>query len=315
MRTPAAICAAVALLVASAAWATDGDRPTGRDADINPARFTKKLDAAYGAYQRGLYRTAYNLAIKDAEKGDPASQMLVAEILARGLGVARDEKEAAKWYQRAAEQGAPEAQFQYALLLLDGRFVEKDVKAAHALMQAAAEAGNTLAQFNFAQMLVEQDPGPAGVARAERYYRLAADGGLADAQYAMARIYADGAGNEPRNDVEARRWLEMAVKQNFDTAELDLGAWLIEGRGGDKDETRGFRILKRAAEGGNVAAQNRVAKLYLMGIGTEPDSIFAAAWYILARRAGLVDQHMEDFMNGLTDEEIKTAVTRANRLR
>ena len=64
-----------------------------------------------------------------AEAGDPAAQTLVAEILSRGLGVARNEAEAAKWYQLAAEQGVPEAQFQYALLLLDGRFVKKDSRA------------------------------------------------------------------------------------------------------------------------------------------------------------------------------------------
>ena len=39
------------------------------------------------------------------------------------------------------------------------------------------------------------------------------------------------------------------------------------------------------------------------GIGTEPDPIAAAAWYILARRAGLVDPEMDDFLDGLTDEQ------------
>jgi TPR repeat protein len=315
MRTSRIICAFALLATCAAAQATDGDRPLSPDLQINPERFTKKLDPAYGAYQRGLYRTAYNLALKDAQAGDPASQTLVAEILSRGLGIKKDEKAAAEWYQRAAEQGVPDAQFQYALLLLDGRLVKKDVRAAHALMQAAAEAGNTLAQFNFAQMLVEEDPGPSGVEKAETYYRRAADAGLADAQYAMAQIASQGTTTEPGDDAEARKWLEKAALQNFDTAELDLGTWLIEGRGGPKDETRGFRILKHAAEGGNVAAQNRVAKLYVGGIGTTPDSIFAAAWYILARRAGLTDPGMEDFMNGLTEDEIKTALLRANRLR
>ena len=107
----------------------------------------------------------------------------------------------------------------------------------------------------------------------------------------------------------------LAAQQNFDTAQLDLGAWLIEGRGGERDEKRGFRILKQVAEACNVAAQARIAKLHLNGIGTEPDTIFAAAWYILARRAGLTDPQLEDFMNGLTDEEIRTALQRANRLR
>lgn len=311
----ASIATTAAAFTTMAARAADGDRPGNAVDKVDPQRFAKKLDPAYGAFQRGLYRTAYNLALEKAKKGDAPSQALVAEILARGLGIARNEKEAADWYRRAAEQGIPEAQFQYALLLVDGRHVKKDKNEAFALMEAAAEAGNALAQFNFAQMLVERDRGPKGIARSVEYYERAAKAGLPDAEYAMARIHADGVGGRPKDDVEARRWLALAARQNFDTAQLDLGTWLVQGRGGAKDEKGGFRMLKRAAENGNVAAQNRVAKLYLNGIGTDPDSVFAAAWYILARRAGLVDPVMEDFMNGLTDAEIKTAVVRANRLR
>ena len=310
-----ALSALALLAAAGGALATDGDRPGATAADIDPARFTKKLDAAYGAYQRGLYRTALNLALERARDGDVPAQTLAAEILARGLGVPRDQREAAKWYERAAEGGDPEAQFQYALLLIDGRYVGKDEKQAFALMEAAAEAGNVLAQFNFAQMAIDRDPGPKGIERAIAYYERAAATGLADAQYAMAQVYANGIGGKPKDDARARALLTRAALQNYDTAQLDLGAWLIEGRGGPRDEKRGFRILKSVAEAGNVAAQARVAKLYLNGIGTEPDSIFAAAWYILARRAGLTDPQLDDFMNGLTDEEIRTALLRANRLR
>lgn len=314
-RRPAVLLASLLWLAASPAGATDGDRTLPSADAVDPDRFTKKVDPAYGAYQRGLYQTALKLALEKAREGDPAAQTLAAEILARGLGVPKNEKEAAQWYRLAAEQGNPDAQFQYALLLLDGRFVDKDAKQAFALMEAAAEAGNVLAQFNLAQMLIDRDPLGQGLERAVGYYRRAAEAGLADAQYAIARLLADGSGGLQRDEAEARRWLALSARQNFDTAQLDLGTWMIEGRGGAKDETGGFRILKQAAEAGNVAAQNRVAKLYLNGIGTEPDSIFAAAWYILARRAGLIDPQMEDFMNGLTDEEVRTALIRANRLR
>jgi TPR repeat protein len=287
-----------------------------RDGDVDPERFgAKQPDPAYGAFQRGLYITAYNLALPRAENGDPAAQTLVAEILSRGLGMRRDDAKAAAWYALASEQGIPEAQFQYALLLLDGRFAKKDEKEAFALMQAAAEAGNRLAQFNFAQMLVKREPDDRGLKKAVSYYRRAADAGLADAQYAMSQVYANGIGGERKDDVEARRFLFLAARQNFDTAQLDLGRWMMAGRGGDRNRNQGFAWLLRAARGGNVAAQNEVAKLYMQGIGTEPDNAAAAAWYMLARRAGLVDPMMEDFFDGLTDEEIKAALERANRLR
>jgi TPR repeat protein len=296
--------------------ATTAEPPPLPSADsIDPSRFgARQPDEAYGAYQRGLYKTAYNLALVRANKGDAAAETLVAEILSRGLGVPLNAAEAAKWYQRAAEQGVPEAQFQYALMLLDGRYVKKDEKEAHALMQAAAEAGNPLAQFNFAQLLVSEDPGDAGLARAVPYYERAAGTGLADAQYAMAQIYANGVGGQKQDDVRARRLLALAARQNYDTAQIDLGQWMIDGRGGSRDLKAGFNWTKVAADGGNVAAQSRLARLYMGGIGVEPDSILAAGWYIVARRAGLIDDEMEDFLRGLTDDEMKQALQKANRL-
>lgn len=314
----ASLCLAAFLATAAGpAIAADGDRVNSAIADkVAPERFgAKAADPAYGAFQRGLYITALNLAKPRAEQGDPAAQTLVAEILLRGLGVKRDAAEAAKWYGRASEQGNAEAQFQYALMLIEGRFVTKDVKAAQALMESAAAAGNALAEFNFAQLLVKREPGPRGLEKAAPYYRKAAEAGVPDAQYAMSQILANGIAGMPADNAGARKWLTAAARQNYDTAQLDLGTWLIEGRGGARDEKSGFAWLKRAAESGNVAAQNRIAKLYMQGIGTDPDPIFAAAWYITARRAGLVDPTMEDFMHGLTDEEQKTALGRANRLR
>ena len=230
----------------------------------------KPSDQAFGAFQRGLYITAYNLALPLAENGNPASQTLVAEILSRGLGMKRDEKGAAKWYERAAEQGIPEAQFQYALLLLDGRLVKKDEKQAFALMQASAEAGNLFAEFNFAQMLVKEDAdGARHRERRSPYYRKAAEGGVADAQYAMAQILTQ----RHRRQDRRRRGAALAGAcraQNFDTAQLDLGRWMMIGKGGEKNRKDGFGWLLRAARGGNVAAENEVAKLYMRASASSP---------------------------------------------
>ena len=130
-----------------------------------------------------------------------------------------------------------------------------------------------------------------------------------------APVYADGAGSRQKDDAAARLWLARAAHQNYDTAQLELGTWLVLGRGGDADAVAGFGWLKRAAQGGNIAAANRLAKLYRAGIGTEPDVIAGAAWYVLARRAGLVDPEMDVFLEGLTDEERRDAIAQANRLR
>lgn len=283
---------------------------------VNPTRFGKgPEDDAFGAYQRGLYKTAYNLALPRAEAGEPAAQVLVADILARGLGVPVNLAESAKWYAKAAQQGAPEAQFRYAGILLEGKYVTKDPARAKELMKDAANAGNAAAQFNLGQILMQERPGAVGIENAYPWFQKAADAGLPDGEYAVSQILANGTLKIPRDEPKARQYLIKAAIKGYDTAQLDLATWLVEGRGGKRDYKSGFGWMVRAAAGGNVAAQARLAKLYRDGLGVDGDSIKAAAWYIVARRAGLNDPDLNSFMDGLDDDQMKAAITEANKLR
>ncbi|MCA1492414.1 tetratricopeptide repeat protein [Sinorhizobium alkalisoli] len=277
--------------------------------------FTGKIDEAYGAFQRGYYLTAMDLALPRAQLGDPAAQTLVASILERGLGVARDPKEAAFWYGQAAGNGDPAAMFKYALMLMEGRYVERDRKGSEALMKKAADLGNASAQFNYGQTLVADMPGPRGLKAAMPYYEKSAEQGIADAQYALSQIYLNVDGIDETKRARAREWLMRAARAGYDTAQLDIAIWLIEGIAGDRNLEEGFAWMKRAAEGGNVVAQNRLSHLYVNAIGTRPDPVEAAKWYVLSRRAGLKDDTLEDFYLGITEEQQKSALAAANRFR
>jgi TPR repeat protein len=302
--------AVAALLIGASASAFAASAP------VDPNRFGERpADSAYGAFQRGLYITALNLALPRAKDGDGAAMVLAAEIYARGLGVPRNEASAAEWYGKAAEAGMPEAQLQYALIMLDGKHAKPDIPRVRELLKSAADAGNRQAQFNYAQFLFDRERSDDAQKLAVDYYEKAAKAGLADAQYAMSQAYAAGTGGRKADDVEARRWMALAAAQNYDTAQVDLGTWLVEGRGGKRDMKAGFGWIRTAAVGGNVAAQNRLAKLYVEGLGVDPDIIEGTAWYIVAKREGLADVYMDDVIEGLTPEQQKQAIERANRLR
>jgi uncharacterized protein len=277
--------------------------------------FTGKVDEAYGAFQRGYYLTAIDLALPRAQLGDPAAQTLVASILEQGLGVVRNRKEAAFWYGQAAENGDPAAMFKYALMLMEGRYVERDRKKSEELMKKAADLGNAAAQFNYGQTLVADMPGTRGLKAAMPYYEKSAEQGIADAQYALSQIYLNVDGIDDSKRARAREWLMRAARAGYDTAQLDMAIWLIEGIAGDRNLEEGFAWMKRAAEGGNVVAQNRLAHLYINAIGTRPDPVEAAKWYVLSRRAGLKDDALEDFYLGLNDEQQKSALAAANKFR
>lgn len=271
--------------------------------------------AAFGAFQRGLYLTAMDLALPLAEEGVPSAQTLVAEIFAEGFAVPRDMEAASFWYSQAASGGDTVAEFKYGLMLMAGRHAPRDPERGRELMKKAADAGHPLAQFNYGQILVDDDPGADGLMKALPYFEKSARQGIADAQYALAQIYINSAGVEPEKREDARYWLRRAALAGYDTAQLDMGVWLIDGIGGEVDYEDGFAWMQRAANGGNVLAQNKLAHLYINAIGTRPDPVEAGKWYVLSRRAGLNDPALQDFFRGLTEEEKRQAIDAANRFR
>ena len=269
---------------------------------------------AYGAYQRGLYLTALALAEPLANLGDPAAQTLLGEIYSRGLGVKRDEKEAARWYEAAAKAGSAEGQFRYALLLLDGRSVPQDLAKARDLMKLAADAGIPLAAYNFGQMLIQASP-TGGFAEARPYFEMSAKAGVADSQYAMSQLYAYGRGIAAPDLPTARRWLLAAATNGHDTAQIELGIWLINGKGGPSSAGDGARWLRRAAGHGNPIAMNRIAHLYKDGIGVVADKAEAAKWSVLAKRADNTDAVLDEFFRKLDEASQRAALEAANKFR
>jgi TPR repeat protein len=63
-----------------------------------------------------------------------------------GQGVKQDDKEAMKWYRRAADQGYADAQYNLGVMYGQGQGVEQDFKEAVKWLQKAAEQGHVEAQ-------------------------------------------------------------------------------------------------------------------------------------------------------------------------
>ncbi|MEM8750885.1 MAG: tetratricopeptide repeat protein [Pseudomonadota bacterium] len=284
------------------------------EADTTEPKSDRPADLAFGAYQRGYYLTALQLALPRAETGDPAAQTLIAELYWNGQGVARDREKAAEWYRFAADAGNSQAQFAYANILLQGKYAPLDKAEGQAFMEKAAQAGHVRAQFNLAQLITNNRPTWAGFKQALPWYQKAAEAGLADAQYALANIHAEAKGVNFNDDELAREWLEKAAVGGFDTAQVQLGIWAANGRGGEKDEKAALIWFARAAAKNNVIAQNRLARMYAFGVGTSVDRIKAGAWHIVARRAGFNDAEMDRQFSALPKIDQTRAIELANRL-
>ena len=271
-------------------------------------------DLAFGAYQRGYYLTALQLALPRAESGDPAAQTLIATLYDRGLGVPRDMEKAAEWYRFAADAGNREGQFAYANMLLRGGGVEADKEAGAEYMKLAAQAGHPQAAFNLAQIITARRPTWAGYADALPWYEQAAQAGLADANYALANMHKAARGVAINDDAKALDYLRKAAQGGLDTAQLDLGTWLANGRSTTADPRAAFLWFARAAGQGNVLAQNRLARMYDAGFGVKRDPVLAGAWHIIAKRAGLADTAMDRRFAAMSDIDRERALETAKRL-
>lgn len=96
------------------------------------------------AYDRSEYSTALQLWLPLAQQGHPAAQFNIGILYEKGLGVASDLGEAARWYLKAAQQGDPDAQYSIGVFYETGSGVEQNLDEArkwYADVMANARAG------------------------------------------------------------------------------------------------------------------------------------------------------------------------------
>lgn len=173
--------------------------------------------------------------------------------------------------KKAAEGGDPEAQSQWGLLLATGDHVTQDVPEGLSWLRRAGEQGETTAMFN------------------------------------LGVILQNGLDCEPDQD-EAALWYWQAAELGDSQARMKLGTMLIKGQGFGSGSPAA-RAVKASAERGLPYAQSFYAKLYLDGIGVEPDSEQAEKWFRLSAAQGdesaifNLGEMMADGFTVLTPEE------------
>ncbi len=135
------------------------------------------LEDATAARGRGDYAAALGLLRPLAEKGDTIAQHNLGVSYFQGEGVAKDLKEAEKWFRLAAEKGHAPAQSSLGLMKL----MSQDYKEALKWVQLSADQGYAPSQVNLAIMYFEGQGVPRDHVRAHMWMSLAALAGDANA--------------------------------------------------------------------------------------------------------------------------------------
>jgi TPR repeat protein len=272
------------------------------------------VDLVYGAYQRGMYKTAFDLATKRVqEKNDPKAMTMLGELYANAMGVKRDYARAAEWYKRAAEAGDREGMFALAMLRLSGRGGGTANREEGARwLASAAKLGNPKAAYNLALLYLDGQTFPQDVKRAAELLRVAADAGNPEAQYALATFYKEGTGVEKNIDKAVRLLQAAALADNVD-AEVEYAIAMFNGTGTPKNEAAAIALLRKAAKQNNPIAQNRLARVLVTGVGAPMDKLEGLKWHLVAKTAGKGDLMLDEALAQASPEDRAKAQEAARR--
>ncbi len=98
------------------------------------------------AFKSGDFEKSLSLLLPLAEQGDHIAQNYVGVQYALGLGVKRDYKQAAHWFELAAKSGLPDAQRNYGDMFYYGRGVPQNYYESFIWYFAASQQGHQTAK-------------------------------------------------------------------------------------------------------------------------------------------------------------------------
>jgi TPR repeat protein len=178
--------------------------------------------------------------------------------LGRAYAANRQIPEAIAAWRKASDKGSTSAMVELGVLYGTGSGVAKDEAQARKLFERAADAGNPRGVTNLAALSGGGDA-PADPARARELLTKSAETN-AEAQYQLGLMMADGTGG-PKDDVAARNLFEKAAAQNHPGALERMGVFTAEGRGGPKDSAAAKAYYERAAALGDEDAKKELKHL------------------------------------------------------
>jgi TPR repeat protein len=192
-------------------------------------------------------------AIKFCKVASASSRRALYE-LGRAYAANRQMPEAVSAWRKAADKGSTSAMVELGVLYGTGTGgVAKNETEARKLFERAAEAGNPRGVTNLAA-LSGSGGAPADPAKARALLAKAVETNSPEAQYQLGLMVADGIGG-PKDDVAARTLFEKAAAQNHPGAMERMGAFAQSGRGGPQDATAAKAYYEKAAALGNEDAK------------------------------------------------------------
>jgi len=249
-----AVVAIIALLAPALAYAQSADLVLCDRVAADPSDPDKPADV------KGVPDIAASdiaTAIKYCRNAANASRRAMYQ-LGRAYAANRQMPEATAAWRKASDKGSTSAMVELGVLYGTGAGVARDEAQAKKLFERAAEAGNPRGISNLAA-LGGGAGAPSDPARARELLSKAAETN-AEAQYQLGMMLAEGNGGT-KDDAAARVLFEKAAAQNHPGALERMGAFTQEGRGGPKDSDAAKSYYQRAAALGDEDAKKALERM------------------------------------------------------
>ena len=179
--------------------------------------------------------------------------------LGRAYAANQQIAEAVAAYRKAADKGSTSAMVELGVLLATGSGVAKDEAQARKLFERAAGAGNARGVLNLSA-LSNSGGSPADPAQTRALLAKAVETNSAEAQYQLGLMMSEGIGG-PKDDAAARLLFQKAAAQNHPGALERLGAFAESGRGGPQDANAAKDYYQKAAALGDEDAKAALKRI------------------------------------------------------
>jgi TPR repeat protein len=219
-----------------------------------------------------------------ADGGNAAIMFRLGRMYANGVGTARNDAEAVRWYKMGADAGNLNAMVALSDALLAGRGTAMDQPEGLRLLKAAAARNHIWAMNRLGHILAEGKITTKDALEAARLFTRAAEAGDPTSMVDIGFMYSNGTGVQA-DASKAAMWYRQAADRGNTAGMVHLG-WLYEhGNGVESDLAKAAMWYKRGADLGNSLAMVDLGLLYAQGRGVAKNEIEAVALY--RKAAGL----------------------------
>lgn len=283
--------------------------PPEKDLDVEPPKSSTLTPSEV------LERLTYIKEVKTkAKAGDPESQLALGSIYMNGYVLPKDEKEAIRWFTRAAEQGYAEAQHNLGVCYAFGKGVAEDKVESVRWFRKAAEQGIADSQNNLGIALQNGIGVKTDRFEAVEWFRRAADQNYPDAQTNLGFCYDNGIGVQ-KDEKQAFKWIVKAAELGHHQAQHNLGVYYESGKFVEKKPATAVKWYLKAAKQGNHLSMHNLAVCYFEGSGVPINDIEAYAYFTCAAAAYPASQKaLEKLNKRLSYNQIQKARLRASEL-